>query len=315
LSDATATISDPPQPPPAVIDGDLLCVSCDYNLRGSREFATCPECGADVSFSVWARWLSHAYPDRVRRIRAGLMTLAVSVSLTVAVAVLFLMAMFLSSIGILNWGEGFLWLLAIIIIIEHALWMAAAMLLQPPSPWRIILPNRKPQRAWLFLAATLNVLAMCAVLLGFLVTSLPYEAQKQWGMDDGIALMVSLYATPLVFITRLVTVHRLGLVLLCHARDIVNVPQVLHTRRVSRGLLIGLMLMALPAVTLAIFGILEGWFEIGYTILPSPLPETGGVVCGFMLAAGYGITYACTVWAMVYCFLFIRRFNRWTAAA
>lgn len=303
MTDATATLSDPPQPPPAVIAGDLLCVSCDYNLRGSREFGTCPECGADVMSSVKAHWLSHAYPDRARRIHAGLISLAVSVALTVGVPVLFLLIMLISTIGIVVLEEGPEWLLSIIILAEHAAWLAAAMLLQPPSPWRIILPRHKPQRAWLVPAALLNVLAMCTVLLGYLLPSL----------SEGV--IISLLFTPLVFITRWLTVQRLGLVLLCHARDIVNVPQVIHTRRVSRGLLTGLTLMVLPAVALAIFGVLEGWFEIGYTILPSPLPETGGVVCGFMLAAGYAITYACTVWAMVYCFLFIRRFNRWAAAA
>lgn len=303
MTDATATLSDPPQPPPAVIEGDLLCVSCDYNLRGSREFGTCPECGADVSFSVGARWLSRAYPDRVRRIRAGLISLAVSVSLTVAVAVLFLIAMFFSSIGILNWGEGFLWLLSIIILVEHALWLAAAMLLQPPSPWRIILPRRKPQRAWLFLAATLNVLAMCAVLMGLLFSAL----LDGTGLDSGYGVIAALYATPLVFITRWVTVHRLGLVLLCHARDIVHIPQMVHTRRVRRGLLTGLAFMTLPASILALWGILESLQLLSHLF---NVAAFGGIWVFPFLLIGYGITYACTVWALVYCVLFIRRFNR-----
>jgi len=301
LTDATVTTPDPPQRQTALIEGDLLCVSCDYNLRGVSMSATCPECGADVTPSINARWLSHAYPSRVRRIRAGLISLAVSLGLVaIGIPVLFLMLVLLlvfsaslagpdeSHIGIIEIVNGYL---SKLVLFEHGAWMIAAILLTPPSPWRIIRPGRSPQRAWLVPAVLLDVLTISAATVESLDVILP-----------------------LAFVTRWLVVQRLGLVLACHARNIASVPQLIHTRRVFPGLLIGLTLMALPAIWSMVWSILKS-SGLGYAILPSSQPGIVQTICSFSIVVGFGMTYACTVWAMAYCFLFIRRFNRWAATA
>lgn len=54
-----------------VIDQDLSCKRCGYNLRGLREENLCPECGTPVGRSTTADLLRFADPNWVGRVAAG----------------------------------------------------------------------------------------------------------------------------------------------------------------------------------------------------------------------------------------------------
>lgn len=60
------------------VDGDILCVSCAYNLRGLREEGKCPECGIPIERSLWGDLLRYADSRWLRRLRFGLLLMQIS---------------------------------------------------------------------------------------------------------------------------------------------------------------------------------------------------------------------------------------------
>lgn len=59
------------------IDGDILCVSCAYNLRGLGEKGKCPECGIPIERSLWGDLLKYADASWLRRLRIGLLLMQI----------------------------------------------------------------------------------------------------------------------------------------------------------------------------------------------------------------------------------------------
>lgn len=67
----------PPEPKPqefsvpVVIEHDVRCQGCGYNLRGLRSDGRCPECGAAVVLSFLDNVLQFANPDWLRKVTRG----------------------------------------------------------------------------------------------------------------------------------------------------------------------------------------------------------------------------------------------------
>ncbi len=70
-------ISSPPQAtivnPNQLIEQDMDCMSCGYNLRGLRLGGRCPECGAAISRSSFGNLLKYSDPDWVDQLRLGVL--------------------------------------------------------------------------------------------------------------------------------------------------------------------------------------------------------------------------------------------------
>ena len=67
-----ATSHSPIDDPGALIDEDLLCRGCGYNLRGLTRNHYCPECHTPSSQSVTADRLVHADFGWLRTVRKGI---------------------------------------------------------------------------------------------------------------------------------------------------------------------------------------------------------------------------------------------------
>jgi hypothetical protein len=52
--------------PPIVLDRDLACVRCGYQLRGCQVTGRCPECGVAVAYSLGDRRLAFSEPGYVK---------------------------------------------------------------------------------------------------------------------------------------------------------------------------------------------------------------------------------------------------------
>ena len=61
-----------PQPLSPLIDFDLPCRECAYNLRGLTPDGFCPECATPVLSALKGNWLMHSEPDWLDGIRRSL---------------------------------------------------------------------------------------------------------------------------------------------------------------------------------------------------------------------------------------------------
>lgn len=72
--------------PTAVIDHDLPCTQCGYNLRGLTSGMNCPECAAPVARSAHGRWLRFANAEWLDRLRRGVLLKLWSMLLSLVVS-------------------------------------------------------------------------------------------------------------------------------------------------------------------------------------------------------------------------------------
>lgn len=77
-----------------MIDCDVSCRSCGYNLRGLEASGVCPECAASVQSSLAPEELVSADPNQLRNVRIGLRFALLGEFLAIGVAGVFL-ALFL----------------------------------------------------------------------------------------------------------------------------------------------------------------------------------------------------------------------------
>ena len=69
----------PPRPAPilpidenGVVNEDVLCRKCSYNVRGLHQHARCPECGTPVGLSIRGNLLCYSDPDWVDKLSRGI---------------------------------------------------------------------------------------------------------------------------------------------------------------------------------------------------------------------------------------------------
>lgn len=79
VPDAVAT-------PGGVIDHDLPCTQCGYNLRGLTSGMNCPECAAPVARSAHGRWLRFANAEWLDRLHHGVLLKLWSMLVTLVVS-------------------------------------------------------------------------------------------------------------------------------------------------------------------------------------------------------------------------------------
>jgi len=73
---------------PVMVEGEVGCVSCGYNLRGLRTSAVCPECGTPVSRSMRGDLLEFASFEYVSKLHRGAQTVVGGILLYVIVIII-----------------------------------------------------------------------------------------------------------------------------------------------------------------------------------------------------------------------------------
>src|SRR5579862_7798202 len=63
---------------PALIEHDMLCIRCGYNLRMIAADGRCPECGTEASRSVHGDLLSYADPAWVHALRNAVLIMLIN---------------------------------------------------------------------------------------------------------------------------------------------------------------------------------------------------------------------------------------------
>lgn len=77
----------PAAEPVGVIEGDLNCRKCGYNLRGLDAAGRCPECGTAVGYSVRGDLLRFSDPDWLATLRRGIVLILIAIVILVIVAI------------------------------------------------------------------------------------------------------------------------------------------------------------------------------------------------------------------------------------
>ncbi|MBN1512009.1 MAG: hypothetical protein JXB13_08340 [Phycisphaerae bacterium] len=75
MPDEHNTSNPPESPDPTLLETDLPCVSCGYNLRGLPPDGRCPECATPVAVSLQGDWLRFANRQWLQGIRWGVAAL------------------------------------------------------------------------------------------------------------------------------------------------------------------------------------------------------------------------------------------------
>ncbi len=71
MTDPTSITGDEPPDQPTMIDRDVLCASCGYNLRGLSSDHNCPECANPIRNSLRGDLLEFCDPRWVARLATG----------------------------------------------------------------------------------------------------------------------------------------------------------------------------------------------------------------------------------------------------
>lgn len=150
-----------------VVQLDLPCLRCSYNLRGLAEGANCPECGLPLARSIRGDFLAYADPAYVETLARGARVLPWSLGMLVlsilcgifcgiALAaaapdapsgfVLFMIGMLVAGLGMLA---------AFLLFVCGAIWITSR------QPGRLVPPKEDRRRLW-------TRLALAAVVLNWL---------------------------------------------------------------------------------------------------------------------------------------------------
>lgn len=197
-------MSNPPNPPdPTLLETDLPCVSCDYNLRGLPPDGRCPECATPVAVSLQGNWLRFANRRWLRKNRIGVACLIwVKLYLCGYVAIYFLV----------------LWRTGGSLSARHTLALDVLMFVLHPLGHAIgvagtfLVTSAEPRLAYRPGSQGLGKAARIAAVIAFVTTHLPDAAWRitgvvslAWhacGMAAGLVCVVQ-YLGELVYLRRL----------------------------------------------------------------------------------------------------------------
>lgn len=96
-----------------LIDEDIPCRRCGYNLKTLSPESKCPECGTSVSRSIHGDLLRFADPDWVRKLATGTLTTMIGACLAIMGWLVFT-AMVFVGLSVLQWGRT-IWILCWIV--------------------------------------------------------------------------------------------------------------------------------------------------------------------------------------------------------
>lgn len=82
VSDSTPLVARP-----AVVDQDVFCQKCAYNLRGLRLGGVCPECGLELRLAIGGGTLGDCNPDWLGKLRRGVGLILASVLLSILLGI------------------------------------------------------------------------------------------------------------------------------------------------------------------------------------------------------------------------------------
>lgn len=154
-------MNEPPPDSAAVLDRDLACARCDYNLRTLTANAVCPECGEPIARTLE----SQSALAWARRIRAGFWQLLIWASVALAVSVFWFV---LVEPRIIQWSW-VIWIAinAPVVLVELCLALALLWLSHP-------LPTRRP------LPILVRQIVVFCAFAGFAAAVLQFALTYAW---------------------------------------------------------------------------------------------------------------------------------------
>lgn len=162
-----------------VINHDLLCVHCRYNLRGLTSDGDCPECGHPLADSLRGDRLCFADRRWLRRMAWGARLTFFGV----------LLSMFRVQIRVENLLDALLWT---VLLIPAAVLVAGFVLVTSSDPRRAVAePMLAPRRRARWLGAAVLLLAVASE---FVVNrAVPTANPSSSWMIDGIVLLAAIW--------------------------------------------------------------------------------------------------------------------------
>lgn len=148
-----------PARPMELVEDDISCIHCGYNLRTLRLDGVCPECGSPVSLTVRVDLLRFADPRWVENLAAGTRWILNSTGLAAIVALLVTAVMLGSSTdiqGISLWFRNAILCLGILII-------PGCLQITAPEPGR----RESRQQSFARWSARTGMIVMCSIWLIF----------------------------------------------------------------------------------------------------------------------------------------------------
>lgn len=109
--------------PPSVIESDLPCRQCGYNLRGLLSSGACPECGHAVAESARRNLLRDSDPSYAANVRAGVTVMMVGLALSAIASAVIPPTILIEYLDDPSWRVlAFLVIVAAIFVMSAGLW-------------------------------------------------------------------------------------------------------------------------------------------------------------------------------------------------
>ena len=206
-----------------IIDRDLPCARCGYNLRGLAISGRCPECGTLIRWTTDGNWLRYGDPAHVRRLQRSIaLTLAGFWMLTAGMLSTLVLPVFLSAVPMIG-GRVPPWNVILAFAPSAAITLAGLVLvfryslrLRADAPLDGAPPNGSRSQSVFRsrLVAIMLISVLLATTIGGIIMVSPVTKGPLTVQADELMLYLQLYGVSIaalaLWLHALVVVHRIS---------------------------------------------------------------------------------------------------------